>query len=121
MSHVAGHVDPPPPSHVAGHVDPPPPVEAEQRVFFPQTPLRVYPLDLGLAFGLTVAVFTALAILLAKFTNNGSTSVFEGLLPGFSLTSPAGIVIGLFWSLAGGFVIGVLTGVFYNLRLRRYV
>lgn len=121
MSHVAGHVDPPPPSHVAGHVDPPPPVEAEQRVFFPQTPLQIYPLDLGFAFSLTAAVFMAFAILLAKFTNNGSTSAFESLLPGFSLASLAGIAIGLFWSLAGGFVIGVLTGVFYNLRLRRYV
>ena len=121
MSHVSGHLDPPPPSHVSGHLDPPPPVEAEQKVFFPQTPLQVYPIDLGLAFGLTAAVFMALAILLAKFTNGGSTSIFEGVLPGFSLASLSGIVIGLFWSLAGGFVIGVLTGVFYNLRLRRYV
>ena len=121
MSHVSGHVDPPPPSHVSGHVDPPPPVEAQQELFFPSAPFRIYPMDLGLAFGLTAMVFLAFAILLAKFTNGGNPSVFEGVLPGFSLTSLAGIVIGLFWSLAGGFVIGVLTGVFYNLRLRRYV
>ncbi len=121
MSHVSGHVDPPPPSHVSGHVEPPPPVEAQQEMFFPQVPFRMYPLDLGLAFGLAAAVFMAIAILLAKFANAGSTSIFEGVLPGFSLTSFSGIVIGLFWSLAGGFVIGVLTGVFYNLRLRRYV
>ena len=107
--------------HVPGHAEPPPPVEAQQELFFPQAPLRMYPMDLGLAFGLTATVFMALAILLAKFTGSGSTSIFEGVLPGFSLTSLAGIVIGLFWSLAGGFVIGVLTGVFYNLRLRRYV
>ncbi|NUO78676.1 hypothetical protein HUU05_01245 [candidate division KSB1 bacterium] len=120
MSHVSGHVDPPLPSHVKGHVDPPPPVDAQQEVFFPQAPLQIYPIDLGLAFGLTSAVFTAIAILLAKFSN-GSITLFEQILPGFSLASLAGIVIGLFWSLAGGFVLGVLTGVFYNLRLRRYV
>jgi hypothetical protein len=120
-SHVSGHIDPPPPSHVSGHIDPPPPVEAQQTMFFPPSPFRLYPMDLGFAFGVTATVFMALAILLAKFTNAGSMSIFEDVLPGFHLTSLTGIIIGLFWSLAGGFVLGVLTGVFYNLRLRRYV
>lgn len=121
MSHVPGHIDPPPPCGSSAPGDPLSPLETQRELFFPATPLRLYPIDLGLAFGLTATLFMAFAIMLAKFSGRGSMSFFESLLPGFSLNGALGIVLGLLWCFIGGLVIGVLTGVLYNLRLRRYL
>lgn len=121
MSHMPGHVDPPPPCGSSAPGEPLSRLETQRELFFPSTPLRIFPIDLGLASGLTATVFMAFAVLLAKFATGGNMNFFEDLLPGFSLETVLGVVIGFIWTMAGGFVTGVLFGVLYNLRLHRYV
>ena len=104
-----------------GHPPPPPPeIEDQREMFFPATPFRFYPLDLGLAFGLSAAIFMLLTIIVATATHSSGLIFFKDIFPGFDLNLP-GIIIGLVWAFGAGFVLGGLTGFWYNWRLRQYI
>ena len=111
MAHVSGHTEPPPPL----------PIEDQREMFFPAHPFPFYPLDLGLALGIAAAIFMLLAVIIALAVNPGGMNFFRDIFPGFRLDSFAGIIIGLIWSFLSGLVLGLLAGVLYNWRLRRYV
>ena len=106
--------------------DPPQPIEEQREMFFPTRPFRFYPVDMGFAFGITAGVFMLVYIVVALIVNatgisHVSLQFFEQILPGFQLNSILGCLLGIFWSLVGGFVIGFGFGFIYNWRLRSYV
>ncbi|MDZ7292258.1 MAG: hypothetical protein ONB44_15870 [candidate division KSB1 bacterium] len=112
MPHLPDH--PPPP--------PPPAIEAQQEMFVPVRPFRFYPVDLGLAFGMAAAVFMLLAMLIAVAKGNpASMNFFEDIFPGFNLKTVGGIFLGLVGSFVAAFILGFLTGLLYNWRVRRRV
>ncbi|MFQ5708736.1 MAG: hypothetical protein ACE5HO_14870 [bacterium] len=109
---------------------PPPPIEDQREMFFPTKPFRFYPVDMGLAIGIAAALFMLFYVVVALAVNKlglGSANLgfFEQLFPGFHLgntigTVFAGTLIGMIWSFGLGFLLGLLIGVVYNLRLKAY-
>jgi NhaP-type Na+/H+ and K+/H+ antiporter len=89
-------------------------------MFFPATPFRFYPLDLGLAVGLSGAIFVLLTTAVAMATRSSGMLFFKDIFPGFDLNFP-GIILGLVWAFGAGFVLGGLAGFWYNWRLRQYI
>ncbi|MFQ5864369.1 MAG: hypothetical protein ACE5IW_03975 [bacterium] len=116
---------PPPPTHGNGDEGiqpPPPPIEKQREMFFPARPLKFHVLYLGLAFGIAAAVFMLLSMIIALAVNPTGMKLFEDIFPGFRLEQSFGaVLIGLLWSFVTGFVIGTVTGLLYNWRLKRYV
>ena len=104
-----------------GHPPPPPDIEDQQEMFFPPNPTRVYPLDLGVAFGITAMLFMITAIAISLAVSPAGMQFFEDIFVGFDIANMTGRIIGLIWSFGTGFVLGTFTGFFYNWRLRRYV
>jgi hypothetical protein len=90
-------------------------------MFIPFYPLRFYPLDLGLAFGLVAVVFSLLMMIAALATDNpAAMDSFKSIFPGFNLTTGLGFVSGVLWSFIDAFAIGFFTALLYNWRVGRY-
>ena len=101
--------------------NPPPTIEDQRELFFPAIPSRIHAFDFGIAFGIAAVVFMLLSIIIALAVNPSGLKFFEDVFHGFNLSSFPRILLGLLWAFGTGFVLGTLTGLLYNLRLRRYV
>lgn len=101
------------------HPPPPPPdIEDAREMFLPYHPFRFQPFWLGLAFGIACAIFMVFAMVIS---NPGGMKFFEDIFPGYTYSRTIGsFLVGLFWSFGAGFVMGTVTGIIYNWKLRKY-
>ncbi|MFQ5637930.1 MAG: hypothetical protein ACE5IR_08020 [bacterium] len=104
-----------------GHPPGPADIEDQREIFLPAEPCRFYPFDLGVAFGIAAFVFFLFMVIISLAHDPPGMEFFVDVFPGFTLATVYGIIIGLIWSFATGFVLGTMTGFVYNYLLRHYV
>lgn len=77
--------------------------------------MHIHPVRLGVALGITHAVFlVAIAVLAAFFRwANEWVHLFSRLYPGYGI-SIFGIAIGVLWAILAGFALGWLFAVVFN-------
>ncbi len=78
-------------------------------------PGRIDPTSAGLSLAILGVFFLAIYSALAMYTGYGIEieSIFESILPGYSLTL-SGTIVGVIWMFSGGFIFGSIAAWIYN-------